>query len=889
MMAVQAAIMAMTALPCAYADDSAASPEPSVADLTQTKNKVEAGASYVSQDSWKAGQYNGLQNQGFYGIGNLDLRGGAEYDDGDSARRWHIKGSNLGLENRNISADYGVQGKYRFNFEYDELLRNLNNSYQTPYNGTGTNNLTLPSNWAVPIVPSLSTTNPNARGLSPDVAASSGYSGQSATAPNLLKSGNPALTNPILAADLPAFHNINLYTKREKYEGGFSYNLNSQWEFKTSYTHEDKNGYKPMGTVTRATGGDISAIIPDLIDQSHDQYNASLNYTTQKAFLQAAYYGSMFDNHVGSMRWDNWAKPGNSSVMSSAPSNNFNQFSMTGGYNFTPTTKWVSNGSYARNTQNNTFVNDPSAPFTPVSSLNGLVETTSFNSKLTAKPVKDLNLAAAYKYDDRNNQTPINIYGFNDANEPAGAAIDSNFQNALKSAYPGLASSITGLKVGNLNANRPYSKTVNQVNLDADYRLIGSQWLKVGADWQKIDRNCDGSWISCIDAASTTETTGRGEWRGNLTDDISAKIGYAYSHRAVPNYNENAFLALVPMANVAPSGGTLLPNGTAASAYNTMLFYGLTGYGYQAGLPGTALPAALAKFFPNNNALANAMYLNANRISELIGMRRFNMADRDRNKLRASLNWQATDKLSFQGGVDYSVDDYSNSVYGLTGGQNIGLNVDGTYAFNQDLSFNLFYSFEDIQSKAAGNTYSANSTATTQGGVTGLSDSCSGLTTLAARNQNLKTNGCLNWTSNMTDNVHTIGFSSKRKNLLAGKLELGGDLIFSWARTDNSMSGGTYVNNPLANIGGNTTAAILIPAADLPTVTTQTLNLRLNGKYKINKSSELRLLYSYMHMYSNDYAYSGMQFGGLSGVLPTNEIAPVYNVHAVGLSYLYSF
>ncbi len=43
-------------------------------------------------------------------------------------------------------------------------------------------------------------------------------------------------------------------------------------------------------------------------------------------------------------------------------------------------------------------------------------------------------------------------------------------------------------------------------------------------------------------------------------------------------------------------------------------------------------------FFPSNNALANALYANNNRISELPGMRRYYVADRNRDKVRTSLN-----------------------------------------------------------------------------------------------------------------------------------------------------------------------------------------------------------------------------------------------------------
>jgi len=33
-------------------------------------------------------------------------------------------------------------------------------------------------------------------------------------------------------------------------------------------------------------------VMPNLIDQTTNQYNASLNYTGEKLFMTAAYYGS---------------------------------------------------------------------------------------------------------------------------------------------------------------------------------------------------------------------------------------------------------------------------------------------------------------------------------------------------------------------------------------------------------------------------------------------------------------------------------------------------------------------------------------------------------------------------------------------------------------------
>jgi Putative outer membrane beta-barrel porin, MtrB/PioB len=96
---------------------------------------------------------------------------------------------------------------------------------------------------------------------------------------------------------------------------------------------------------------------------------------------------------------------------------------------------------------------------------------------------------------------------------------------------------------------------------------------------------------------------------------------------------------------------------------------GLAGFGPNA--PYVALqPGNLGIFFPNNSALPQALYGSRNDIHEIPGMMRFNMADRDRNKVRASLDWQALEPLSVQAGVEYVDDDYTKSVYGLTSAKN---------------------------------------------------------------------------------------------------------------------------------------------------------------------------------------------------------------------------
>ena len=859
---------------------------------TPKVSAVEIGFGDVTDGSYKAGEYNGLQKKGGLAVGNFDLRDNAAYD-GTSATRWHVTGVDLGLGTRSVGGDFRQQGKFQATFLFDQLRRNRSDSYQTPYSGTGTDVLTLPATWLVPTVAGSSTTNSvtnvlSARGLSPsigtapyiDIRTTSTSMGAVLT-PTAAQTGQ---VNTAAAADLAAFRNVNLFTTRTSFEAGLSYHFNDRWGFDASVRPEHKDGTKPMGTVSRNTGGDISTIIPDQIDQNHNQIDSNLSYKGARTFAQVGYYGSYFRNNVRSMSWQNWATgptgtlPGTVNVMGSAPSSDFSQIAGSAGYKISSATRFVANGTYARSTQNDTFLTDETTPVVPVRSLDGLVVTTLFNAKLTTRIAKKLNLTGAYKYNDRDNRTPVNIYQYADTGEAAAA-------NASFPAGPG--NPLGAVLAQNANANRPYGTKLNQLNFDGDYALGGGQWIKGGYDFQKIDRACHGSWIDCADVATTNENTLRADWRASVGTEFTARAGYAYSSRRGSTYNENAFLALVPYANVSPLSAT-----GGATALSFMNANGWQGWGPALGFATTT--GNMNVYFPSNNALANAMYANGNRISELPGLRRYYVADRNRDKVRTSLDWQASDAWSLQGGVDLNKDHFPDATYGLQDAKGWAGNFDVTYSPTDNMSANVFYTYEKLRSLTDGNTYTANSNASTitngQPGVVGLTgNACDGYTTLQQRNNN-KLDPCLPWSSDTLDEVNTVGLGLRRKQ---DKLDLLGSLTFARARSDTPVTGGNWANNLLNGPGAapTTFAASLIAATAFPTVSSDTTELRLSGTWALAKAQSLRVAYAYLHMTSSDWIYEGMQtgIGTLSGVLPSNEQPFNYKVNAFALSYLVSF
>src|SRR5215831_20566069 len=97
-------------------------------------NTVEIGAGGVGTGSYKAAEYNGLQNQGGFLPGTVDFRGGS-HDGRNGGVQWRVKGYDLGLETRSVTGELDVQSKFRVNFGYDGLRRNRSDTYQTPFNG----------------------------------------------------------------------------------------------------------------------------------------------------------------------------------------------------------------------------------------------------------------------------------------------------------------------------------------------------------------------------------------------------------------------------------------------------------------------------------------------------------------------------------------------------------------------------------------------------------------------------------------------------------------------------------------------------------------------------------------------------------------------------------
>ncbi len=851
------------------------------ASQTNPENKVDFGAGAVSNGSYKFGEYNGLENSGPFGIGNVDLTGGAKYDS-NNTWRWHLEGRNLGLENRSIRADFGKQGKYRFFVAYSELLANRSDTYATPYLGAGTGNFTLPTNWLFPSLAQRGATSQNFRVFDATAAAGSYYNSSGVlTAPT---SAQLAANAAILAADVPDFQNVSLHTKRTRVDAGVNLTPSTAIDVPLGISYEHKSGRKALGAVTSQVV-ENSVTLPIPIDFDTTQADAGLKIRYKRLLLSFGYYASIFKDNVSSVTWQDVADPTKSATMATAPSNQFHQFTFVGSEKFRDTMKLLVAGSYGRNTQNDAFLGPSTAANgqlafgLPATSLKGLVVNSMISAKFTAKPAKKANLVAAYKYFNRDNQTPVNTYLFQDVNESKSGTSAFAGLNGL----PATLGSNT-----NIYQNRSYSQMLNQADGSVEYEFAKKQWIEATYQWQKVDRSCNGAWIDCSDAAHTNEHTIGADWRTTSAGSFTGRVDYAASWRRGA-YNENAFLALVPAANMIPAGGATM------SAFAYMQQAGITGFGPVAGLPGTALTGNAAIFTPNNNIVPQGLYGSRNNINELPGMRRYMESDRNTQKVWTNLDWQASDKISLHGNGQYKLDDYLHSVYGLIKDAFWEASLDASYTVGDNFTVDVFYTYDNHRYLAKGDAYGSNSTTAFVGQAANTVVTGGCFATVALRNASGKIDPCLNFQKNDRDKIDTLGMTIGRKNLLAGKLELASQILYTRARTDNAVAGGSYVNNPLAlaapapALPSGTAATYYIAAQNYPTVRDDQITVTPTAQYSIDKRFTLKAFYMFQRMMSSDWGNQGMQYGTGTNYLPTTEKAPNYAVNAGGLSMVWAF
>jgi hypothetical protein len=220
-----------------------------------------------------------------------------------------------------------------------------------------------------------------------------------------------------------------------------------------------------------------------------------------------------------------------------------------------------------------------------------------------------------------------------------------------------------------------------------------------------------------------------------------------------------------------------------------------------------------------------------------------NLANRERDKAKLTVNWQAAEGLALQFLAEGGKDKFKSPTsyqQGLESTRMSVFGIDFDYAINEKWSLNGYVTQSEQtqhQSRSAGYVMSFKDTNTAFGlGVTGKPSE---------------------------------------------KIEIGGTL--GYINDRNAYSQG------LDSLAPPESVALLTATGGLPNVVFRQTNLTLYGKYEIDKQSALRVNLIYQHSTVNDWAwgYNGTPFSYSDATTLYQQ--PNQSVGLIGVAYIYKF
>jgi MtrB/PioB family decaheme-associated outer membrane protein len=331
---------------------------------------VEGGVGYITNDSYKFGEYNGLYEKGPFLILDID----AMYRD-ENANYFDIKADNLGLETRRLEMEGGNQGKYKIKVLIDNINKYNLDTSRTPYSGT--TNQTLPSGWV-----------------------------QGATTAGMTT----------LASDL---HNINFYTKRQNLKLAANYIQNEKWNYDIKFNRQTKEGKTPFAAAIGTNYGDAkSAVLVKPLDYTTDNIEFAANYNYNKVTGSISFIQSIFKNKNDFVTWDNAFSTGPASgQISLEPDSEMQQLMANGQYRGFDDIIISGLFSVAQMKQNEKFLpytnNSGLTPAAlPATSLAGKVNVYNANVNVNWTVSKKSKIKFIYEHQEQSNATDRATYSY---------------------------------------------------------------------------------------------------------------------------------------------------------------------------------------------------------------------------------------------------------------------------------------------------------------------------------------------------------------------------------------------------------------------------------------------------------------------------------------------
>ena len=265
-------------------------------------------------------------------------------------------------------------------------------------------------------------------------------------------------------------HPVPLRLHRDTGWFSFRYTPAPAWDLRIGYTLLSDHGRRPLGTAFYFTN--IVEVMQPLDSLTHE-ITASLEYATKNWSLRFAYSGSLYENDINGLIWDNPFRLNDAVFgpsrgrLTLAPDNQAHTLSLNGALTLPWRSRLTATLSYGWRLQNDNFL-----PFTinsaltppplPARNVNGEIIPSLMNYVLTSRPLDKLTVTARYRFYDLNNNTHSLL-----------------FPDYVVTDY---ALAETAWR------NLPYAYSTQTLGLETTYRLTSWGAVKLGWAWDKWHR-----------------------------------------------------------------------------------------------------------------------------------------------------------------------------------------------------------------------------------------------------------------------------------------------------------------------------------------------------------------------------------------------------------------
>ncbi len=254
-------------------------------------------------------------------------------------------------------------------------------------------------------------------------------------------------------------------------------------------------------------------------------------------------------------------------------------------------------------------------------------------------------------------------------------------------------------------------------------------------------------------------------------------------------------------------------------------------------------------------------------VPQLPFLRKFDQADRDRDRVQFLATVYPFDFVSFTGSAAYAKDDFVNSAFGLRDARTQTYALDADFAVNDRLNIFVFYSFEKIDSNQKSRQWVPG----------GIGDPFSSETGLESNS---------NWTADNEDIIHTVG-GGVEVALIPKKLGL--RLTYSFSKSDGKVR----FASPVGTAANDTNPFDPVSFKDVDDIETHTLNARLT--YQIWKGLSVAVGALWERYDISDFNNRGFTnipttaAGGYNGAFFMGTLPKSYDAYVLFTRLAYAF